>query len=120
MQDLDYMLRRVHAWRFTRKGAPLTREEYDRAPKDGLTTSQFLGEYDSAAVPPDATHTAPASPRLHEHMALVPPGRTVVSFGLPSCRLDLDDGSAVDEGELRSPRALAAHDRMWLSVRRDD
>lgn len=114
---LNQALAEVSAWRFFRGDRSLTLAEYEAAPKDGRTTSRFLGTFKNiSAVPADATHIEPAMPKLHDHMRLVPAGRTVVSFGLPSCRLDLDDGSAVDGGQHRSTKVIKAHDKMWLSI----
>lgn len=78
--------------------------------------SAYLGVYPCRADAPEGAQTKPAFPRLHEHMALIPVGRRVVSFSAPSWRLDLDDGSCVMEGEWRSPSATKANDAIWLRV----
>lgn len=114
---LARQLARVSAWRFARGERGITRQEYGEAPKDGGTSVRYLGTYPSRdSVPAEATHVEPVAPRLHKHMALVPPGRTVVSFSIPGDRLDLDDGSAVVDGKLRAPGDVASHDAIWRAV----
>ncbi len=121
--ELEREASRLHAWRLHRRGSGLTKSEYDAAPKDGLTTSTYLGSFFPADVPAEATHTEPASPRLVAALALArDTSARIVGASLSSggVRIDLDDGRAVIDGALLDARSVACHDRVWLAVARGD